>query len=321
MYDPSMHSYACQTCFKSFESRKKDKKFCSVKCSAARHGKVTNKCVICGSEFTVAYRFRGTKTCSPDCTKKSVSQTLTTRETKQCLTCGKDYSVVQSYKDDAKYCSYDCFLSSRKTRQPDVTKTCEGCERKFVVSFVKKDQRFCGYSCAHTGENNGQFGLGKEQARNKVPRWHTGKTKESDPRLRALGEKISIIVADKMVSGSWSPPTTGFKGEHYVGKKNGAEKVYLRSSYESRYARMIDEDPKVVSWEYEPLRIPYMFEGSVRNYVPDFLVTHVDGEKILVEVKPDSLVETPANIAKLSAAASWCELNGVELVIVTEGEL
>lgn len=84
---------------------------------------------------------------------------------------------------------------------------------------------------------------------------------------------------------------------------------------------MLDSDTAVVSWEHEPLRIPYMHEGSLRNYVPDFLITHVDGRKILVEVKPDSLAMTPQNVAKLAAAVSWCESNGIELSVVTEKDL
>ena len=309
----------CLTCSKEFTPRDATKKFCSVKCSSARHGTVTNQCTICDKSFTVAYRFRGTKTCSPECTKKSISRTLTTRETKQCLACGSDFAVVQSYKNRGKYCSKACCLSTRKTRQPDVTKTCERCKKEFVVKFTDSAQRFCGYSCANSGENNGMFG--KPGPLTGRPAWSKGLTKETDPRLRALGEKISIIVADKIVSGTWSPPTTGFKGEHYVGQKNGGAEAYLRSSYESTYARMLDADSNVVAWDHEPLRIPYVYEGSIRNYVPDFLVTHVDGRKTLVEVKPDSLAGTAPNLAKLNAAASWCELNGIELTIVTEKEL
>lgn len=317
-----MHSYVCQTCLKPFESHKKDKKFCSVKCSAARHGAVTKPCDICSKPFTVPYRFREVMTCGPECNGTRISRSLTKRVTKQCLVCGNDFEVVPSYEEAAKYCSYNpCFLSTRKTRQPDVIKTCEWCECEFRVEFTDSGRLFCGYSCANSGENNGQFGRGNEQGWNTVPRWNQGLTAKTDPRLRALGEKLSIIVADKMVSGTWSPPTTGFKGEHYVGQKNGGIEAYLRSSYESTYARMLDADPNVTSWEHEPLRIPYLFEGSIRNYVPDFLITHVDGKKTLVEVKPDSLVDTASNIAKLKAATSWCELNDIGMVVVTEASL
>jgi len=313
-----VHDYTCQKCGISFKSHKKDKKYCSHDCFAKRFDPVTLTCETCSKTFTVAYRFRGQKTCGMECAKTAISKTLTTRVTKQCLACGKDYEAVQSYKDDAKYCSYDCFLSTRQTRQPDVTKTCEWCKQEFTVSFVKRDQRFCGYECSNSGENNGMFG--KPGSMLGRPSWSRGLTAKTDSRLRALGEKISIIVADKMVSGSWSPPSTGFKGEHYVGVKNGGITCYLRSSFESAYARMLDEGEDVVSWEHEPFRIPYVFEGSVRNYVPDFLVTRLSGV-FLVEVKPKLLTETALNVAKQAAAVAWCQTNHVTFLTVTEDEL
>jgi hypothetical protein len=313
-----MHQYTCKKCCTSFQSSKKGKQYCSHACYAKRFDPVTKRCETCGCDFTVAYRFRGQKTCGMECAKTAISKTLTTRETKQCLACGNGYEVTQSYKDDAKYCSYECFLSTRKTRQPDVVKTCEGCKQEFSVPFPRSEQRFCGYSCANSGENNAQFGLGKLQGWNTVSRWHAGKTKETDHRLRAMGEKISIIISDKIVNGNWKH--IGFKGEHYTGVKNGGKVAYLRSSYELVYAKILDADTDVVSWEHEPFRIPYVYEGSVHNYVPDFLVAYTHGT-FLVEVKPDCLTETVQNAAKRRAAESWCEANGIGYLSITEQHL
>lgn len=317
-----MYSYVCQKCQEPFHSHKQGKKYCSHTCFAKRFDPVTLTCETCSVAFIVAYRFRGQKTCGMECAKSAISQTLTTRVTKQCLVCGCDYEAVQSYKDDAKYCSYKCFLSTRKTQQSDVVKTCEGCKKEFTVPFVRSEQRFCGYSCANSGENNAFFGVtgSLHPTHGQVP-WNSGLTTKTDPRLRALGEKLSIIIADKMVSGSWSPPSTGFKGEHYTGIKNGGVVAYFRSSFESAYARLLDDDQEIVSWEHEPMRIPYVFEGSVRNYVPDFFVTHIDGSKFLVEVKPALLTETEINVTKRLAAESWCRTNNVCYLTITENDL
>lgn len=84
---------------------------------------------------------------------------------------------------------------------------------------------------------------------------------------------------------------------------------------------MLDSDDNVVKWEYEPFRLPYLFEGRTRNYVPDFLITMKSGEKILIEVKPSLLTETPTNIAKQVAANEWCKLNNVSFQTVTESTL
>jgi len=316
-----MYGYVCKKCGTEFQSPKKGKKYCSHECFAHRFDPVTKTCETCGCEFTVAYRFRGQKTCGKECAKSVISKTLNAREVKQCLACGKDFEVVQSYKDDAKYCSYECFLSTRATRQPNVTKVCEYCDQEFVVPFVKNNRRFCNKSCANSGENNGSFGLtGSLHPTSNVSSWNKGKTKYDDSRLRMLGEKISTIIADKIVSGTWSPPSTGFKGEHYTGIKNGGEEVYLRSSFESAVARSLDEDDDVVSWVHEPFRLPYMFDGSIHNYVPDFLVFFRDCTE-LWEVKPKMLTETVQNIAKREVATAWCTSNKTTYRDVTEDDI
>ena len=97
--------------------------------------------------------------------------------------------------------------------------------------------------------------------------------------------------------------------------------VYLRSSYESKYARILDESDDVVRWEHEPFRIPYLFEGSTHNYVPDFLITLANDEGELVEVKPAALCDSAVVQAKESAARAWCDQNGVTFRIVSEGDL
>lgn len=311
----------CLTCKKEFVPTKKGKQYCTHDCFAKRFGDVTKNCEICSAQFTVAYRFREQKTCGSDCNKQQISKTLTTRELIECLRCHETFDVVKSYKEDAKYCSQECFLATRKTRQPDVVKTCESCKEQFTVFFTDAAQRFCDKSCANSGEFNSFFGVtGGAHPCSQVPKWHAGKTKHDDPRLRALGEKISIVIADKMVNGTWKHGF-GFKGEHFTGIKNGGIEVYLRSSYESTYARMLDADPDVLSWEHEPMRLPYLFEGSMHNYVPDFMVTRTDGTKQLIEVKPENLSDTPTNLAKAIAASSWCDLNNVQYVIVTEKSL
>ena len=281
----------CSHCGKDYVP-KKPGKFCTQECYFASRKKfVTKTCETCDKEFTVAYRFREQKTCNTTCASVAISKTLTTRETKQCLACGKNFEVVQSYKDIGKYCSLTCFYKHKYGRDSAIViKTCEGCGKDFQKPFTQRKIRFCTISCAVSGDRNGQYGLGKEQGRNKVPRWHAGKTKKTDDRLRLMGEKISVIMADKIVSGTWDHGF-GFVGEHYVGVKNGNEQMYCRSSYESAYVRQLDSDPGIISWESEPFRIPYSFKGSIHNYVPDFLVTRAEGDS-LVEVKPEILTDT-----------------------------
>lgn len=316
----------CDHCKKTYEpKRKRSSKHCSAKCyyTSKHNDDVELTCTVCAKSFTVLYKFRGTKTCSPECTGAAISRANNTRVTKHCLACGEAFDVVQSYKDAAKYCTYACFLSTRDTKQPDVQKVCEYCNDEFTVPYTHRDQRFCGYSCANSGENNAFYGLtGSLHPMFGKSAWNRGQTAETNPILKAAGEKISAIVADKMVSGSWSPGCNGgFVTEWYTGVKNGGIPVFLRSSYESIFIRMMDASDDVVQWEHEPLRLQYVFEDRVHNYVPDVLVTMIDDTKCLVEIKPIKLTIEPKNVAKRRVAEEWCAANDVTFTLVTECDL
>ena len=310
-------STSCLACFAEFVPRRSEK-YCSHACYAGRHGVVKRQCESCGDEFEVPYRFRGKKTCSRACFTALASKNMSApRKDVSCLACGKKTPVAEN--DGRQYCSYDCFLSTRKSRQPDVELTCENCKCHFFVPFSQAEiRRFCGKSCANSGEFNGMYGKPGTMT-GRAP-WTQGLTKETDERIKRSAEKRSEIIAQKIVNGEWMH-STGFKGEHYDGKKSTRGVTYLRSSYESKYARMLDEDVEVVEWTHEPFRIPYMFEGYAKNYIPDFLVKYENGTDQLVEVKPKILSESPVNLAKSLAAKKWCEANDAKYVVVCEADL
>src|SRR5574344_1842446 len=93
----------------------------------------------------------------------------------------------------------------------------------------------------------------------------------------------------------------------------GAKAPVFRSSWEHTVMIMFDNNPNIVSWASEPLRIPYRnpFTGKQTVYVPDFLVTYVDasGKQIteLIEVKPSK--ETNIEEAKSKQAKAALALN------------
>jgi len=103
----------------------------------------------------------------------------------------------------------------------------------------------------------------------------------------------------------------GFKWSvgDYTSSKTG-EVIFYRSSWELEYAKMLDTNAAVTTWDYEPFAIKYVIGTKQHNYVPDFLVTYVDDTKELVEVKPPSLDSTNVNRAKRLAALELCNKNG-----------
>lgn len=97
-----------------------------------------------------------------------------------------------------------------------------------------------------------------------------------------------------------------------------------RSGWELSYMQHMDADPLVLSYLYEGVKIPYVSNrktGKLRGYLPDFLVTRVDGTRIMIEVKPSRKVAHATVKKKLEAAALWCGVHGVVLQVITEREL
>lgn len=63
------------------------------------------------------------------------------------------------------------------------------------------------------------------------------------------------------------------------------------SPLEFDFSILLEADPAVISYETQPIKIRYFFEGKKRTYTPDFLVTYQDRQE-LVEVKPQEIAET-----------------------------
>lgn len=99
----------------------------------------------------------------------------------------------------------------------------------------------------------------------------------------------------------------------YTSAKTG-ETIFYRSSWELEYAKILDADTTVATWQYEPLAIEYIYKSKVKRYLPDFLVCYTDGTKELVEVKPKELVTNDVNQAKRNAAIKVCNDNGWQYV-------
>lgn len=239
----------------------------------------------------------------------------------KCAHCEKLYEVIESRIEDSKYCSQECFYAGKYGRETKTVKLkCEACGADFEKPFVQRDRRFCSYSCANTGENNGMFGRSDLCVWTGKQSWNHGLTAKTDVRIAAASKKLSDIVTQKIVDGSWSPPVTKFKSSYFESAKCG-KTFYCRSSYERRYLELLESDPDVTSYEVEPIAIPYVFDGRIRNYIPDVLVTRVSCGQQLVEVKPTALTETVQNVTKADAARVWCKQNGINFLVVSESDL
>ncbi len=132
----------------------------------------------------------------------------------------------------------------------------------------------------------------------------------------AYRQRCSLI-AQKAFKEGKIKPHHGI-GQEMATKKGG--KFRTRSSYETKYVAIIEEDPAVLHFEYEPFTIDYEFDGIIRCYHPDFLVHYADHSE-LIEIKPTAFIEKGRNPAKISAGTSYCLEEGLVFKVVTEEEL
>ena len=120
--------------------------------------------------------------------------------------------------------------------------------------------------------------------------------------------------------------------EKYIGKK----KPFMRSSWETVFARMCDNNPAITQWASEPFMIPYInpFTGKKTVYVPDFMIVYVDKKMTkhaeVIEIKPKKETSMQfaktkrdqaaviLNMAKWKVATVWCKAQGMKFRIVTE---
>lgn len=123
--------------------------------------------------------------------------------------------------------------------------------------------------------------------------------------------------------------------EKYIGTKS----PFYRSSWEFTFMCFCDNNPAVLQWSSEPIRIPYRnpVTGKNTTYVPDFLMVYIDANQKqhieLLEIKPlkEATMESAKtmrdkysvaiNMAKWEAAKNWCKANNIQFRIVTEFDI
>jgi len=113
----------------------------------------------------------------------------------------------------------------------------------------------------------------------------------------------------------------GKVGDYYSEKTNTS--LFYASSYEKRAMEILEMDRNVKSYGNCKFFINYTDpeKNKVHNYFPDISVEYGTGEKKIIEIKPESLVSKPKNLAKFAAAREYCGQNNLEFEVWTEKDL
>ena len=327
--------------------KRKGKKFCSSKCYhiSRSNTKENIKCMGCGIEFSgipgkSRYHSLG---CFNSATKSRE------RVKKECLNCGVEFKVIPSRKDKALFHSYECFIDyERKGLGATVEISCENCGKKRTVPYHHRFRRFCGYSCANTGQYNGMFQKGHLCSWYGKHAWNYGQTTKTDKRIFDLGQKISAITKEQFRLGirsnngsnnpnwGYTPADRtpeqkeryskaavarmlsgvillGYQRGYHTSTKTG-DTMFYRSSYELRFMKCLDASPDVATYVYEPFSLKVR-DG--KRYVPDFVVHYVDGEECLLEVKPTCFVNDVSVQEKAEAAKEYCSAHNMTFHFIT----
>lgn len=149
-----------------------------------------------------------------------------------------------------------------------------------------------------TGSKNGMFGR-----------------KHKDSSRDAMSDKHTML----LLAGKKRPYGGNSKKGEFESTKT-TRKHFYRSSWELSLMRWLDTSKDVSTWDYECVRIPYVYNDNKRWYVPDFMVTFVDGRRELWEVKPKEFVGNKKNVMKELAAKTWCTENDVSAHRVLTGD-
>jgi hypothetical protein len=110
----------------------------------------------------------------------------------------------------------------------------------------------------------------------------------------------------------YNTPNSYESGSFYSNKLRA--NVTYRSSYERAFLYLLEKSTEY--YQYEPLSIPYVYNGEEHRYIPDFLV-----KDFLIEIKPKRLQERSDVLAKKEAAEQYCLHNGLKYRMVDYGEL
>ena len=125
-------------------------------------------------------------------------------------------------------------------------------------------------------------------------------------------EKQSNSIKNTIRKGLFTPNVFNSNTRKNIELKNDLVSIKFRSSWELLFYVMND------CYEYEKLRITYVYDKKERIYLVDF-INHRD--KIAIEIKPKNKKNDTKNKLKNDSLIKWCEINNYEMHIITEEDL
>lgn len=107
--------------------------------------------------------------------------------------------------------------------------------------------------------------------------------------------------------------------------KHNSTKMHLMIPWESTlerdFIKLLDFDPTVLNFRFQPVRIDYVYHGKKLKYYPDFLVVKNDLKKYIYEVKAENKTEDETNKVKFQVGLKFSNERNMRYVVVTEKDI
>lgn len=90
-------------------------------------------------------------------------------------------------------------------------------------------------------------------------------------------------------------------------KKSHINFCVFDSTWESSAAVNLDNNPSVAAWvknDHLGFQIPYVYQGIVHNYLPDYIIKLINGVNLIIEVKGE---ESQQDKVKVDYLRDWCK--------------
>jgi hypothetical protein len=224
------------------------------------------------------------------------------RKNSKCRLCvSKSNGFYEKYIVNAK--TNNAFKGKKHTEEYKRRSSESRKGRKDSLETIEKKRN------ASLGSKNPMFGQSVYEL------WFKKYGKEEADRLNLIRREKNKIASSGSNNPMYGKPAPKGSGN---GWKGYYKNIFFRSLRELTYLVYLHENN--IRWESaetKKFQIKFSFLGVERTYRPDFIIN----DKILVELKPERLINTPSISAKTKAAKEFCLINNMEYQIFDPGIL
>jgi hypothetical protein len=145
------------------------------------------------------------------------------------------------------------------------------------------------------------------------------KSNHPTEKIPKIGQMKALIWKDQSnKDGKLKQRKTRFREGYLISNKNGGKEMHYRSGMECDVYECLEAMPEVISYEVEPFKVQYSFQGEIHHYNPDLSVIFDDGHTEIWEIKPSNQTTLPVNNAKWAACNQHCQARGYSFMVLTE---